>query len=99
LTACLAESQFEECSAQHMLHFRATVLLGGHLFEILWVGRRRGGDRSSGCLVWAGQKIGTFFKQGKYNNCTLNSEMNAKWHCCLGDMGAETWEMAATSDL
>jgi hypothetical protein len=98
LTACLAESQFEECSAQQMLHFRATVL-GGHLFEILWVCRQCGGDRSSGCLGCAGQKIGIFFKPGKYNNCTVNSEMNVKWRCCLGDMGAETREMAVTSDL
>ncbi len=33
-SACLAESKFEGCVAQKMLPFRATVLLGGHLFEI-----------------------------------------------------------------
>jgi hypothetical protein len=31
----------------------------------------------------------TFFKPGRYNNCTLNSEINARWRCCLGEMGAE----------
>jgi hypothetical protein len=41
----------------------------------------------------------TFFKPGKYNICTLNSEENAKWRCCLGEMGAETQEMAVTSGL
>jgi hypothetical protein len=49
-------------------------------------------------LVWAGQKISNdIFQTGKYNSCTLNSEMNAKWRCCLGEMGAETREMAVTS--
>jgi hypothetical protein len=41
----------------------------------------------------------TFFKPGKYKICTLNSEMNAEWRCCLGEMGAETREMAVTSGL
>jgi hypothetical protein len=52
--------------------------------------------------VWFGQdkKLATtFFKPGKYNSCTLNSAMNAKWRCCLGEMGAETWEMAVTRGL
>jgi hypothetical protein len=40
----------------------------------------------------------TFFKLGKFNSCTLNSEMNAEWRC-LGEMGAETLEMAVTSGL
>jgi hypothetical protein len=31
--------------------------------------------------------------------CTLNSEMKAKWRCCLGEMGAETREMAVASGL
>ncbi len=43
LSACLAESQFEEC-APKTLRFWAMVLLGSHLFEIYWVRRRRGGD-------------------------------------------------------
>jgi hypothetical protein len=53
-------------------------------------------------VVWFGRdkkSAMTFFKPGKYNSCTLNSEMNAKWCCCLGEMGAETWEMAVTSSL
>jgi hypothetical protein len=53
-------------------------------------------------VVWFGQdkkSATTFFKPGKYNSCTLNSEMNAKWRCCLGEMGAETQEMAVTSGL
>jgi hypothetical protein len=29
----------------------------------------------------------TFFKPGRYNTCTLNSEMKAKWHCCYSKMG------------
>jgi hypothetical protein len=41
----------------------------------------------------------TFFKPGKYKTCTLKSEMNAKWRCCLGEMGAETREMVVTSGL
>jgi hypothetical protein len=48
--------------------------------------------------VWFGQdkkSATTFFKPGKYNNCTLNSEMNAKWCCFL----VETREMAVTSGL
>ncbi len=44
LSACLAESQFEGCAAQQTLRFRATVLLGGHLFEIHLVSRQHGGD-------------------------------------------------------
>ncbi len=50
--------------------------------------------------VWFGRdkkSETTFFKPSKYNSCTINSEMNAKWHCCLGEMGAETREMAVTS--
>jgi hypothetical protein len=39
LSACLAESQFKGCAAQQTLRFWATVLLGGHLFEIHWVCR------------------------------------------------------------
>jgi hypothetical protein len=44
LSACLAESQFKGCAAQQTPRFWATVLLGGHLFEIHWICRRRGGD-------------------------------------------------------
>jgi hypothetical protein len=53
-------------------------------------------------VVWFGRdkkSASTFFKPAKYNSCTLNSEMNAKWHCCLGEMGAETQEMVVTSGL
>jgi hypothetical protein len=39
---------------------------------------------------WDKKSATTFFNTGKYNNCTLNSEMNARWRCCLGEMGAET---------
>jgi hypothetical protein len=47
-----------------------------------------------------GKKLATtFFKPGKYNSCTLNSEMNVKWRCCLSEMGAETQQMAVTSGL
>jgi hypothetical protein len=45
-------------------------------------------------VVWFGRdkkSATTFFKVGKYNICTLNSEMNAKWHCCLGEMGLK-WQ-------
>ncbi len=48
---------------------------------------------------WDKKSATTFFKPAKYNNCTLNSEMNARWRCCLGEMGAETWEMAVTRGL
>jgi hypothetical protein len=47
LSACLAESQFKRCAAQQTLRFWATVLLGGHLFEIHGIRRRHRGDRSS----------------------------------------------------
>jgi hypothetical protein len=43
-------------------------------------------------VVWFGQdkKSATkFFELGKYNSCILNPEMNAKWLCCLVEMGAE----------
>jgi hypothetical protein len=53
-------------------------------------------------VVWFGRdkkSATTFLKPDKYNSCTLNSKMNAKWHCCLGEMGAETREMAVTSGL
>jgi hypothetical protein len=51
-------------------------------------------------LIWAGQKSATtIFKPGKYKIFTLNSEMKAKCRCCLGEMGAETREMAVTSGL
>jgi hypothetical protein len=48
LSACLAESQFRGCAAQQTLRFWATILLGGHLFKIHWICRRRGGNCSSG---------------------------------------------------
>ncbi len=50
----------------------------------------RGRDRKSAT---------TFFKPGKYDSCTLNSEMNAKWHCCRGELGTETRDKAVTSGL
>ncbi len=51
-------------------------------------------------VVWFGQtKNEQHHFSKKYNSCTLNSEMNAKWHCCLGEMGAEMQEMAVTSGL
>ncbi len=53
-------------------------------------------------VVWFGwdkKLVMSFFKPGKYNSCTVNSEVNVKWHCYLGEMGAETREMAVTSDL
>jgi hypothetical protein len=100
LSAWLAGSQFERCAAQQALHFRAAVLLGGNNFEIYWFCRWRGCDWYSGCLVWAGQKNQhRHFSPGKYNSCTLNSVMNAKWRCFLGEMGAEMREMAVTSGL
>ncbi len=52
--------------------------------------------------VWIGRDkktAMTFFKLGKYNSCTFNSEMNAEWSCYLGEMGAETLEMVVTSGL
>jgi hypothetical protein len=51
-------------------------------------------------LVWAGQKISNdIFQTGKYNSCTLNSEMNVKSRRYLGEMEAETREMAVKSGL
>jgi hypothetical protein len=48
-------------------------------------------------VVWFGRdkkSATTFFKPGKYIICTLNSEMNAKWRCCLGEMGDEELYLA-----
>jgi hypothetical protein len=85
LSACLAESQFKRCAAQQTLRFWATVLLGGHLFEIHWIRRRCRGNRSSEEGGGRDKKSATtFFKPGRYKSCTLNSEINAKWRCCLG---------------
>ncbi len=33
---------------------------------------------------------------GRYNICKLFSEMNAKWRCCCGELGAETRHKAVT---
>jgi hypothetical protein len=52
--------------------------------------------------VWFGRdkkSAMTFFKPGKYNSCTLNSEMNANLRFFLGEMGAETREMTITKGL
>jgi hypothetical protein len=64
LSACLAESQFKRCAAQQTLRFWATVLLGGHLFEIHWIRRRRRGDRSSE----GGGVVGTKNRQRHFTN-------------------------------
>jgi hypothetical protein len=100
LSACLAESQFERCAARQPPRFQAAVWLGGHLFVIHWICRRCGGDWSSD--LWDGRdkkSATTFFKPGRYNNCTLNSEIKARWRCCLGEMGVETRERAVTGGL
>jgi hypothetical protein len=100
LSACLAESQFEGCAAQQMLRFQATVLLGSHLFET--TGSAADVVATDPLVVWFGRdkkSAMTFFKPGKYNSYTLNSEINAKWRCCLSEMGAGTREMAVTSGL
>jgi hypothetical protein len=51
LSACLAESQFKRCATQQTLRFWATVLLGGHLLEVHWICRHRGGDCSSNVIL------------------------------------------------
>ncbi len=100
LRTCLAESQFERCAAQQTLRFWATVLLCGHLFKIHWICHRRGGDCSSGGGGDRDKKSATtFFKPGRYKSCTLNSEINAKWRCCLGEIGVEMRERAVTRGL
>jgi hypothetical protein len=101
LSACLAECQFKRCATQQTLCFWATVLLGGHLLEIHWICRRRGGDCSSGGGGGGRDKKSatTFFKPGRYKSCSLNSEINAKWRCCLGEIGVETRERAVTRGL
>jgi hypothetical protein len=38
----------------------------------------------------------TFLRPGRYNNCILNSEMNANWLCCRGEIGTETHVKALT---
>jgi hypothetical protein len=70
---------------------RAAVLLGGHVFKS--TGSAADAAATSPVVVWFGRdkkSVMTFFKPGKYNNCTLNSEMNVRWRCCLGEMGTET---------
>jgi hypothetical protein len=88
LGACLSECQFKRCAAQQPLRLRATVLLRGHLLKVYWICRRRGGDCSSGGGGGGRdmKSATTFFKPGRYSNCTLNSEINAKWRCCLGEI-------------
>jgi hypothetical protein len=99
LSACLAESQFKGYAAQQTLHFWVTVLRGGHLFKIHWI-CHRGGDCSIGGGGGRDKKSATtFFKPGRYKSCTLNSEINAKWRCCLGEIGVETRERAVTRGL
>jgi hypothetical protein len=41
----------------------------------------------------------TFFSPGRYNICTLNSEIKAKWHCWWGEIGMDTQVKAVTSGL
>ncbi len=37
------------------------------------------------------QKVSNnIFQPGKYNNCTLNSEIDAKWRCSRGEIGTDT---------
>ncbi len=44
------------------------------------------------------KKLATaFFRPSRYNICTLNSEMKAKWRFCHGKMGVETHEKAITN--
>ncbi len=40
-----------------------------------------------------------FFSSGRYNICTLNTEIKAKWRCWQGEIGTETWAKAVTSGL
>jgi hypothetical protein len=39
------------------------------------------------------------FQTGQIHICMLNSEIKAKWRCCRGIMGAETWDNAVTTGL
>jgi hypothetical protein len=101
LSTCLAESNFEGCAAQQTAAFPGSGIARRPSLRnpldppslrrrlIRW-SVRLGGTKKSAT---------TFFKPGKYYNCTLNSEINARWCCCLGEMGAETREMAVTRGL
>ncbi len=41
----------------------------------------------------------SFLRPGRYNICILNSEMNATWRCCLGEIGMEKRVKALTRGL
>jgi hypothetical protein len=52
-----------------------------------------------GGVVGIKKSATTFFKPGRYKSYTLNSEINAQWCCCLGEISVETAERAVTGGL
>jgi hypothetical protein len=96
LGAYLRESKFEGWTAEQTVLFCTAILLGGHGFEVNWIHFRFQMAPVGG--GWQDKKSAmTFFRPGRYNICTFNSEMKAKWRCCRGKMGAETQEKAVAS--
>jgi hypothetical protein len=82
LNACLVESQFERCATQQ-------TLVSGQRFCSKSTGSATDVVATDPVAVWFRQdkkSTTTFFKPDKYSRCTLNSELNAKWHCCLDDV-------------
>jgi hypothetical protein len=87
LGACLAKSQLEGASAAFLRNgFARRPSLRNPLGLPRW---RQLIQRT----VAGGHKklAKTFFKPGRYNNCTLNSDINARWRCCLGDLEPGRW--------
>jgi hypothetical protein len=103
LSACLAESQFKGCATQQTPRFWATVLLGGHLFEIHWICRRHGGNWSSSCLVWVGQKIGNYIFSNRANtkfaHYTLKRMPNGAVVWVKWGLEHEKWQWQVVCDL
>jgi hypothetical protein len=85
LSACLAESQFRGVPPSKRC-------VSGQRFCSAAISSKSTGSATDvaatdPAVVMFGRdkkSATTFFKPGKYKICTLNSEMNAKWRCCLG---------------
>ncbi len=90
LSTCLAECQFERCAASKRCvsgqRFCSAAIssksTGSAVTVAATVPVEGGGGRDK-------KSATTFFKPGRYKSCTLNSEINAKWRCCLGEIGVE----------
>ncbi len=101
VSACLAKGKFERCSAKQTLRFCAIILLaaiaskptGSAAAAVATFPVRSGGEGRDK------KSATTFLRPGRYNICIWNSEINANWRCCLGEIGTETRVKALTRGL